>query len=136
MNIDKFKHQHTDIISCISILRALVRSGITANAADISQAIISMSSTIKLHLAVEDKILYPALQNANNASLARMGKKFQDEMTSIAAAYVNFAQKWNNASTVSQNPEEFRADANSVLKVLYNRMRKEDTDFYPVIEAY
>lgn len=136
MNIDKFKHQHTDIISCISILRVLVKSGIAANAADISQAIISMSSTIKLHLAVEDKILYPALQNANNASLSRMGAKFQEEMKSIAAAYVNFARKWNTASTVSQNPEEFRAEANTVLKVLYDRMRKEDTDFYPVIEAY
>lgn len=136
MDIDKFKHQHTEILSCISTLRELVRNGIAANAADISKTIVSMSSTIKLHLAVEDKILYPALQNANNASLARMGQKFQDEMTSIAAAYLNFARKWNTASTVSQNPEGFRADANSVLKVLHTRMRKEDTDFYPVIEAY
>lgn len=136
MNIDKFKHQHVEILSYISILRALSKSGIRQNAAEISRAIVSMSSTIRLHLAVEDKVLYPAIQNAENATLARMGKQYQDEMTSIAAAYHDFARRWNTASTVSQNPEGFRADANNVLKVLHDRMRRENTDFYPLIEAY
>ena len=136
MNIDKFKQQHVEILSCISALRSLVKQGIHDNAAEISRLIISMSSTIKLHLAVEDKILYPALEATNNPSLANMGKRFQDEMTSIALAYLNFAKKWNTASTVSNNPEDFRSDANSVLRALYDRMRKEDVDFYPAIEAF
>jgi iron-sulfur cluster repair protein YtfE (RIC family) len=135
MNIDKFKQQHLEILSCISTLRSLVRSGIGNNAEEIAKLIVMMSSTIKLHLAVEDKILYPALQNANNVSLASMGKRFQDEMTSIAHAYLTFARKWNTAAIVSHNPEGFRSDANSVLRTLYDRMRKEDTDFYPVVEA-
>ncbi len=135
MNIDKFKQQHVEILTCISALRDLVKSGIRDNAAEISHRIIAMSSTIKLHLAVEDRILYPALQAANNPALARMGKRFQDEMTSIAHAYLDFARRWNTPATVSGSPEQFRADANSVLKVLYERMRKEDVDFYPVIEA-
>jgi iron-sulfur cluster repair protein YtfE (RIC family) len=135
MNIDKFKLQHVEILNCIAALRSLVKSGIHDHAAEISQAIIAMSSTIKLHLAVEDKILYPALEGTNNVALARMGKRFQDEMTSIASSYLAFARRWNTPSTVSQNPEGFRTDANSVLKVLYDRMRREDTDFYPAVEA-
>lgn len=135
MNIDKFKQQHVEILSCISALRDMVRSGIDSNAAEIAKLIISMSSIIKLHLAVEDKILYPALQSVNNASLARMGKQFQDEMTNIALAYLNFARKWNTASTVARSPDECRSDANNVLRVLHDRMRKENTEFYPVIEA-
>ncbi len=135
MNIDKFKQQHIEIIGCVSTLRNLVKSGIQKNAAEISRLIIAMSSIIKLHLAVEDKILYPALQTANNPMLASMGKRFQDEMTSIAMAYLSFARRWNTADNVAKNPEGFRSDANSVLKVLHDRMRKEDVDFYPVIEA-
>lgn len=135
MNIDKFKHQHGEILACISALRTLVRSGIQKNAPDISRLVITMSSTIKLHLAVEDKILYPALQDAGNTALATMGKRFQDEMTSIALSYLDFARRWNTALTVAQNPEGFRAEANTVLRVLHDRMRKEDTEFYPVIEA-
>jgi iron-sulfur cluster repair protein YtfE (RIC family) len=78
MNIDKFKHQHVEILTGISALRVLAKSGIRDNAAAISERIIAMSSIIKLHLAVEDTMLYPALQNGKNALLARMGKKYQD----------------------------------------------------------
>lgn len=135
MNIDKFKQQHVDILGNIAGLRQLVKDGIIENADKISKLIISMSSIIKLHLAVEDSVLYPALQNENNAAVARMGKHFQSEMEAIAAAYLNFARTWNNVASVSRDPEGFRADANIVLKVLHARMSKENTIFYPAIEA-
>ncbi len=135
MNIDKFKHQHIDIIDCIASLRKATRAGISENAAEIARLIIAMSSTIKLHLAVEDQVLYPALRNGNNAVLATMGQKFQDEMGAIASTYLTFARRWNNAAEVVREPEEFRAEANQVLKLLYDRMQKENTVFYPAIEA-
>lgn len=135
MNIDRFKQQHIEILSSISTLRTHVRNGIANNATDIAALIVAMSSTIKLHLAVENSTLYPALQNGNNRALAQMGKRFQDEMQSIAASYLAFSRKWNTAARVEEDPEAFRADANSVLKVLYERMQKENTDFYPAIEA-
>jgi len=49
---------------------------------------------------------------------------------------MGFARRWNTSATVAQNPEGFRQDANQVLKVLHNRMQKENTEFYPAIEAY
>ena len=69
MNIDKFKHQHLDILRSIDLLRQLTHDGVERNAAEIAQRIVAMSSTIKLHLAVEDQALYPALQRSGNASL-------------------------------------------------------------------
>ncbi|HNM40887.1 MAG TPA: hemerythrin domain-containing protein, partial [Giesbergeria sp.] len=62
MNIDKFKHQHVDILGNIAALRRLAQAGVAHNATEIARLIVSMSSTIKLHLAVEDQALYPALQ--------------------------------------------------------------------------
>ncbi len=135
MNIDRFKHQHIEILESIAALRTLTRNGIVENATDISKMIVAMSSTIKLHLTVEDSHLYPALQSGNNRALAQMGKRFQDEMINIAAGYVAFSRKWNSAGNVASDPEGFRSDANSVLKTLYDRMQKENTDFYPAIEA-
>lgn len=135
MNIDKFKQQHIDIIACIGALRKSTRDGISKNAAEISGLIISMSSIIKLHLAVEDSILYPALQEGANQALAKMGKKFQAEMGSIAAAYLEFARKWNTPANLTRDPEGFRSEANRVLKILHDRMQKENSDFYPAIEA-
>lgn len=135
MNIDKFKQQHIGILGCIAALRQCTQAGIGANADEIARLIISMSSIIKLHLAVEDKILYPALQAGKNVALAKMGQRFQDEMKAIASTYIGFAGKWNTAASVSADPEGFRAAANHVLKLLHERMQKENTDFYPTIEA-
>lgn len=135
MNIERFKQQHVEILASIAELRACTRKGIAEHAADIARLVVAMSSTVKLHLAVEDSHLYPALQSGNNRALALMGKRFQDEMTSIAEGYVAFSRKWNNAASLLKDPEGFRADANQVLKVLYDRMQKENTDFYPAVEA-
>lgn len=135
MNIDKFKQQHVDILQSISTLRKLSRTGIAANAQDIAKLIVAMSSTIKLHLAVEDRVLYPALQSSNNANLARMGQQFQDEMEVIAQTYDAFVRRWNTAHNLKKDEEGFRADANVVLKTLHERMQRENVHFYPRIEA-
>lgn len=135
MNIDKFKRQHIEIIEHITALRNFSKEGISENATKIAALIIAMSSIIKLHLAVEDQLLYPALQRGENSALAKMGKRFQDEMTTIASTYMDFARKWNHASNVSRDPQGFRSDANKVLKILHDRMHRENNDFYPIIET-
>ena len=135
MNIDKFKHQHTDIMSNISALRRLAQAGVAQNAADIARLIVSMSSTIKLHLAVEDQALYPALQRGDNPELARMGQKYQTDMGPIAQAYEAFARRWNRADSVLHDEQAFRDDANRVLRMVHERMQRENRDFYPRIEA-
>lgn len=135
MNIDKFKQQHVDILGNIATLRKLTQDGVTRNASDIARLVVAMSSTIKLHLAVEDKVLYPALQNGKDAGMARMGKQFQEEMSVIARTYEGFAHRWNTAHSLQDNEDGFRADANIVLRTLHERMQRENHDFYPRIEA-
>ncbi|MYM67488.1 hemerythrin domain-containing protein [Pseudoduganella sp. FT55W] len=135
MNIDKFKHQHLDILGAIAALRTLVQSGIAEHAADISQRIIGMSGMVKLHLAVEDRLLYPVLEASGNQSLAGMSKRYRDEMSGISGTYLAFAAKWNSARLLQEQPESFRDEANHVLKTLYERMKKEDREFYPAIES-
>lgn len=135
MNIDKFKHEHVVILDSIAALRALTQAGISEHAGDIAARIIAMSGTIKLHLAAEDRNLYPALEGSGDAALARLSRHFRVEMAGISDAYLAFAAKWNVAHKLQEAPEQFRAEANSVLRTLYERMKKEDRDFYPAIET-
>lgn len=135
MNIDKFKHQHTDILRSIAALRDLTHAGVEHNATEIARRIVAMSSTIKLHLAVEDQALYPALQSGDDEQLARMGRQYQSEMGPIASAYDAFARRWNTEASLRADVQGFRADANRVLRQVYERMQREDREFYPRIEA-
>lgn len=135
MDIDRFKHQHVEILQGIAELRRLAHNGIQTNAAAIAAKVNALSSLVKLHLAIEDRILYPAVQNTGSVELAEMGKAYQDDMKGIAGQYINFARRWSQARAVATEPEAFRDDANTVLKTVYQRMQRENTEFYPAIEA-
>ncbi|OWY30517.1 hemerythrin domain-containing protein [Herbaspirillum robiniae] len=134
MNLDKYRREHADIIRHVQELKKLTALGIAGHAAAIAREVIAMSSVIKLHLSVEDRFLYPALQEAG-AALAAKGRQYQEEMADIAAQYGRFSRQWNDAQRIAEQPEGFRADANRVLKILFDRIGRENRDFYPLIEA-
>ena len=135
MNIDKFKQQHLAILAAIDDLRQLARGGVAAQAQAIAGKIVAMSGLIKLHLAVEQRYLYPAAQASGVATVARMGRAYENEMHGIAGAYLEFAGRWNTPVRLEAEPDAFRSEANSVLHALYQRMRREDSELYPAIET-
>lgn len=135
MDIERFKSQHVEILDGIANLRQLVRNSIADNAHKIAQEISALSKVVTMHLAIEDRILYPALQNGSNKKLADMGKAYQEDMKGIASSYIAFSRKWGAATALLSQPEMFRTEANQVLKAVYERMQKENTEFYPAIEA-
>lgn len=135
MNIDKFKQQHLAILAAIDDLRQLARGGVAAQAQAIAAQIIAMSGLIKLHLAVEQRYLYPAAQACGVATVARLGRQYESEMHGIAGVYLAFAGRWNTPVRLAAEPEAFRSEANTVLHALYQRMRREDRELYPAVEA-
>lgn len=134
MDLSHFKQQHVRILTCIAVLRRCAKTGVAEHAAEIARLVIEMSSVVKLHLAAEDRTLYPALRSGEYAALASMGRTFEAEMADIVAAYVPFSRHWNTAAAVRSDPEGFRADANLVLRRVHERVQRENLDFYPAIE--
>lgn len=135
MDIDRFKHQHVEILDGIASLRKLAHAGIKENAHQIAQGITALSTVVKLHLAIEDRILYPALQSGDDARLAQMGKAYQEDMKGIASGYIAFSRRWATSANIAEKADQFRDEANTVLKTLHSRMQKENSEFYPAIEA-
>lgn len=135
MDIDRFKHQHVEILDGIATLRKFSHAGVKEHAHEIAQAIVALSTVVKLHLAIEDRILYPALQNGSNPQLSQMGKAYQDDMKGIASGYIAFSRQWSSPSAIAAQAEQFRTEANTVLKTLFSRMQKENSEFYPAIES-
>lgn len=134
MNIDKMKNQHVEILEKISFLRKLSQAGVSSNAQEIATAIVSMSAIIKTHLSAEDQFLYPHIEQDGNSALRQVSSTFQREMTDIVSDYDVFSRRWNIASKLIGNDEAFRRDANTVLRKVFERMQKENKDFYPLVE--
>ena len=132
MNIDKFKKDHEEILAQVNDLRELVQSGISENAAAIAKLVVTMSSAIKLHLAAEDRMLYPAYSKSNDSSISKIGQMFQKEMGEIASVYLEFVKRWSIPSKVSADPMRFREEANSIFKALHQRIQRENKELYPL----
>ncbi|NGM87593.1 hemerythrin domain-containing protein [Parapusillimonas sp. SGNA-6] len=136
MEIERFKQQHVEILQGIAGLRKLAHAGIMDNASDIARAIKALSNVVKVHLAIEDRILYPTLQKGSDPKLANMGRMYQEDMKGIANAYIAFSRRWSSARELMERSDDFRNEANTVLKSLHARMQRENTEFYPAIEAW
>lgn len=135
MNLERFETQHITILRGIGELRRLSQQGISSNASAIARALVELSATIKLHLAAEDRMLYPTAQRAGDVELARMAQRYQNDMGPIAAEFETFARRWNTAAPMRECPEDFRREANAVLRMVWERMHREDREFYPRIQA-
>lgn len=134
MNIEKFKKDHDEILALVTELRKLAHLGTAENAGSIAKQIVTMSSLIKLHLAAEDRALYPAFANSKDPSISKIGQKFQREMGNIASAYMEFVGRWNLESKVSGDPMGFKEEANNIFKALHQRIQKENQELYPLAD--
>lgn len=134
MNIDKFKREHVDLLTSVTALRELVQSGVQEHADAIFKQLFVMSSTIRLHLAAEDRMLYPALARSADPVVAQAGKQFQQEMGGLAETYSAFAARWNLTFKIAAEPQRFREEANEIFRALHQRVQRENRELYPLAE--
>jgi hemerythrin-like domain-containing protein len=134
MNIEKFKQEHVDLLGAVTVLREFVQSGVQEQAEAICKQLMSMAAVIKLHLAAEDRVLYPALAHAEDPFVAHVGKQFQQEMGGIAEAFTAFISRWNLASKIVANPDGFKDEANAIFRALHTRVQRENRELYPLAE--
>ena len=134
MNIDRYKSDHVTIIRMVTDLKKLIAANVEAHAADIAQRIVSFSSTIKLHLAVEDQVLYPALRRNESAQIAHLAQRYQHEMGPIATDFSSFARRWNTERRIRESPEGMRQEALTILDRIHRRIQQENRELYPLAE--
>lgn len=131
MDISRFMDHHVDILRSIKEMREHSRAGVAEHAGEISRAIMKLRSKVSLHLATENKVMYPAIYALQDPEIAKLARGFQDEMEGLDQAFDGFCRRWRQARAVAEDPEGFRNDANTVLKALHQRIQRENTRFYP-----
>lgn len=131
MNMDRYHRDHATILRQIGTLRSLSQAGIDENADRISAAIVDTASLIKFHLAAEEQVLYPRLARSGVPEVEALSTRYQAEMRSLAGAFARFVEQWRVPARLQRDPDGFRDDANTVLKALYERLRREDQELYP-----
>ncbi len=134
MNIDKYRTDHVEIMRLVAGLKQLVLAGVEKQPDTIAQKVVAISSTIKLHLAIEDQVLYPALKRSSLPEVAKTALRFQQEMGPIAVDFSAFARRWNTGHKVVAEPGVMRLDAIAMVERIHRRMQQENRELYPLAE--
>ena len=90
---------------------------------------------LKIHLAQEDRSLYPFMQAHGDSEGARVAQAYQEEMGGLAKAIEAFAARWPGAGAIDRDFAAFRREASDVLLALAQRIERENETLYPLADA-
>lgn len=135
MYMEQLKEHHQKLWALVHSLQSYKTSeDVRLNAREISSVISKMSGILNVHLASEDKYLYPALQKNSDPAIRQTAMRFANEMGSLSTVYAAYRDKCMLASQIAENPEGFLTETSGILSALTTRFQKEDNDLYPLIK--
>ena len=91
-----------------------------------------LNHVLSVHLAKEDKHLYPALAKAASPVVQSTAKRFADEMGGLAAAHTAYVGKWP-VTAIAADWHGFARDTRTVMGLLRQRITREDRELYPLL---
>ncbi len=92
-----------------------------------------LNHVLMVHLAKEDRHVYPRLQSCGEARVEAMATRFADEMGGLAQAYLAYASDWT-AQKIAEDWPGYATATLGVMRALRTRIRREERDLYPMID--
>jgi hemerythrin-like domain-containing protein len=129
------RRQHTQILQVCKEIDDLIvsRALLSGNSSNASGCLVRLTGQLKVHLAMEDKVMYPALINHSDPTIADLAKRYQDEMGGLVSVYLAYADKWSTKA-IDSDPVEFAAATKIVFAALRDRIDREDNELYPLVD--
>ncbi len=132
---DNFRKQHAEILSIARDINALLGDTISdADAASARRLLSKMHGQVALHLAMEDKSLYPTLMASSDPQLPQLAKRYQDEMGSLAETFESYMRKWPSNASITGQPAQFTVESKAVFNALSKRIHHENTILYKLVD--
>lgn len=131
----EFSEQHEDILNVAQQLAATLDvEALSRDAWDTRGLLSTLAGKLIVHLAMEDKILFPNLRNGPDENVRSVLQEFTDEMSGIAEVFLAYIDKWPHAMAVEERPQEFVDETQTILGVLGERVEKEEKSLYPMLQ--
>lgn len=130
------RRQHDFLSDCAAQLTAMARVIRTPADAEAAVALLAkMAGVVHVHLAAEDKSLYPRMMASTHPVVAETARRFSRRMGSLAQSYGAYVERWSTAGAIIANPAGFREHTESVMAALGTRIQMENETLYPLADA-
>ncbi len=125
---DNFRRQHRELLAIAGEITGKLQAEPT-DAKGLRMLLSSLAGKLSVHLAMEDKALYPRLMEISPEAKS-VAKAFQDEMGGLGGAFAAYNGKWQLNAIVA-DPAGFARETQNVFAALGKRIAMEDGKLYP-----
>ena len=133
---DRYRKQHQTILEdAEKISSFLTVEKVKENSGDIRVTLSNLMGKLKVHLAMEDKSLYPRLLEHDSEQIKNTAIMFISEMGKIGETVEKYNEKWSNKTVIQKAPDVFIDETKGILKALEARIEKENKELYGLIDA-
>ncbi len=135
INTARFRTQHDELLAIVNDISGLL--DVNALNQDASQArslLSKLLGKLKVHLAMEDKSLYPQLISHDNDKIKSVAGQFKNEMSGIARSVEEYNQRWPTATSIQENASAFVRETSGLFNALGGRIDKENSVLYKLCD--
>ncbi len=129
----KFREQHDDLLNKVELINAELMAE-PMSAQSIVVILSDFLKHLKIHLAGEDKLLYPQLKNCGNFEVVAITIQYQTDMGEIANFVDNYSQKWQNTESILGDLTTFTSETKKLITMLSTRIKKENNYLYTLAD--
>jgi hemerythrin-like domain-containing protein len=131
---EPLRKQHAEIVEAVREIDAgLDPQRLVKSAGEIRSRLSALIGKLSIHLAIEDKSLYPSIEKHADARVREIGVKYASEMAGVKPAVEAFSRKWSEAA-IAKDAAAFCAETKKLFAVLADRIKRENTELYPLLE--
>ncbi|CAN7549280.1 hemerythrin domain-containing protein [Duganella sp. LjRoot269] len=133
---DNFRKQHVEILSIAREINQQLGPVVSEeDATRIRRQLSKMHGLVGLHLAMEDKSLYPSMLRSDDSAARALAQRYSDEMGDLALAFDNHMKAWASSASISGAANVFTEQTKGIFNALSKRIHMENTQLYPVADA-
>ncbi|MBN8530323.1 MAG: hemerythrin domain-containing protein [Alphaproteobacteria bacterium] len=134
LRTESFRIQHKEIAELmISIENNLPL--LPQEAESLRRKLSELAGKLSVHLAMEDKSLYPAMVNSASEEARTTATVFMHDMGDLAATFKAYTTRWPGADAIREDTGGFVNETRKVFQALRNRVAREETVLYPLADG-
>lgn len=132
---ETYRRHHDELRSLSHRITAMLDSGHAENAADeIGEVVRQFFAKFSVHLAIEDRSLYPRCASHADGKLKAVASRFQAEMGDLGDRVEAYRKAWPGPLAIGRSPARFVTETREILTLLEARVGREETELYDLVD--
>jgi iron-sulfur cluster repair protein YtfE (RIC family) len=132
---EAFRDAHRDLLQLIQTMSTGLEPARLARDATEARAMLSMlAGKLTIHLAMEDRAMYPRLATHNSLDVRQTAERLALEMGGILEVFKGYLARWPTPEAIQADSSRFATETNQIFDALRSRIAKEDTELFPKLD--